>query len=157
TTFGNGSTTPQTYLDWRRLQESFEGLTAVGSASFRLRTEGGEPADARGQRVTWEFFPVLRAAPLLGRAFTPEDEVEGRHRVLILRYGFWQRRFGGSPEALGRRIDLNEEPWEIVGVMPAGFAYPVGSTRSSEIYVPIAFRDEDRKRADNRNFNYTAL
>src|SRR5207247_8126671 len=55
-TFGGGSTTPQMYLDWRRLQESFEGLAAVAGSSFRLRNESGEAADARVQRVTWEFF-----------------------------------------------------------------------------------------------------
>ena len=67
-TFGGGTTTPQMYLDWRKLQESFDGLAAVGGHSFRLRTEGGEPADARAQRVTWEFFPALRVTPILGRS-----------------------------------------------------------------------------------------
>jgi putative ABC transport system permease protein len=83
-TFGGGTTTSQMYLDWRRLQESFEGLAVVGGASFRLRNETGEPATARGQRVSWEFFPALRVAPILGRSFTADDEVEGRHRVAIL-------------------------------------------------------------------------
>src|SRR5688572_20949444 len=57
-TFGSGLTTPQMYLDWRRMQESFEGLAAIGGWSFRLRNEAGEPMDARGQIVTWEFFPA---------------------------------------------------------------------------------------------------
>src|SRR5262245_21565271 len=52
-TFGSGQTTPPTYLDWRQMQESFEGLAAVGGYSFRLRNESGEPADARAQRVSW--------------------------------------------------------------------------------------------------------
>jgi len=63
TTFGLGNITPQTYLDWRQLQEPFQQLAAVGGTQFRLKTEGSEPADARGQRVTAEFFPVLRVAP----------------------------------------------------------------------------------------------
>ena len=62
TTFGGGSTTPQTYLDWRRMQESFDGLAYVSNFAFRLKNESGEPADARGYRVTWEFFPMLRVA-----------------------------------------------------------------------------------------------
>src|SRR5438067_9480101 len=74
-TFGGGSTTTQTYLDWRRMQESFEGLAMVGGTSFRLRNETGEPADGRAQRATWELFPVLRVSPMLGRAFTPGDEI----------------------------------------------------------------------------------
>src|SRR5687768_14211195 len=98
TTFGGTSVTSQTYLDWRELQQSFQGIAATGNASFRLKTDAGEPADARGQRVTAEFFPVLRVSPILGRAFTADDEVEGRHRVTILTYGFWQRRFGGAAD-----------------------------------------------------------
>ena len=145
------------YLDWRREQKSFEGLAAVAGGSFRLKNEGGEPADARAQRVTWEFFPALRVAPMLGRAFTADDEIYGRHRVAILSHGFWQRRFGGSPDAIGRTIDLNEEPWEIAGVLPRGFAYPVGSDRPAEIYAPLAFRDEDRTRGDNHNYNYAVI
>src|SRR4051812_44687687 len=98
-TFGEGNITPQTYLDWREMQQPFQGLAAIGGTQFRLKTEGGEPADARAQRVTAEFFPVLRVAPMLGRVFNRSDEVEGRHRVTILTYGFWQRRFGGAPDA----------------------------------------------------------
>ena len=165
TTFGGGSTTSQMYLDWRRMQESFEGLTAVGSGSFRLRNESGEPADARAQRVTWEFFPTLRVSPLLGRAFTPDDEIEGRHRVVILGHGFWQRRFGGSPDAVGRTIDLNEEPWEVVGVMPPrfdsampqSFTYRVAGDQPPELYVPLTFRSEDRTRGNSHNYNFLAL
>ena len=85
------------------MQQPFQALTAISGASFRLKTEGGEPADARGQKVTREFFPVLRVAPMLGRAFNADDEVEGRHHVTILSYGFWQRRFGGAADASARR------------------------------------------------------
>src|SRR5918995_1779101 len=96
TTFGGGSTTAQTFLDWRRMQESFEAIAGVGNTTFRMQNERGEPADARGQRVTHEFFQVVREAPLLGRPFTADDEIDGRQRVAILSHGFWQRRFGGS-------------------------------------------------------------
>jgi putative ABC transport system permease protein len=156
-TFGGGSTTPQMYLDWRRLQESFEGLAAVGGGGFRLHTESGEPADARAQRVSWEFFPTLRVAPLLGRSFTADDEIEGRHRVVILSYGFWQRRYGGDPSAVGRTIELSDEPWQIVGVMPQGFAYPLVSDRPTEMYVPMMFREDDRVRKGSRNYNWTVI
>ena len=156
-TFGGGTTTAQTYLDWRRLHQSFDGLAAVGSTSYRLRTETGEPADARAQRVTWEFFPALRVSPILGRAFTADDEIEGRNRVAILSYGFWQRRFGGALDVVGKTIDLNEERWEIAGVMPRSFSYPVSSDRPSEIYTPVSFRPEERTRGDSRTYNWTVL
>src|SRR6185436_7313531 len=113
---------------------------------FRMRNEQGEPADARGLRVSTEFFTVMRAAPLLGRGFSREDEIDGRHRVAILSHGFWQRRYGGAADVVGKTIDLNEESWEIVGVMPSGFAYPVASERPTEIYAPIAFKAQDKTR-----------
>ncbi len=53
--------------------------------------------------------------------------------MVILGHGFWQRRFGSASDVVGRAIELNEEPWEIVGVMPRGFAYPVGSTEPPEL------------------------
>jgi len=157
TTFGLGNITPQTYLDWRRLQQPFQQIAAVGSTTFRLKTEGGEPADARAQKVTSEFFPVLRVAPLLGRPFNPNDEVEGQHRVAILTYGFWHRRFGGSPDAIGQTIELSEIAYEIVGVMPQSFSYPVGSDRPSDMLVPMLFTKDDRVKGGSHNYNYTVI
>jgi putative ABC transport system permease protein len=157
TTFGQGNTTPQTYLDWRGMQQPFQQVAAVGSTSLRLKTEGGEPADARAQRVTPEFFTVLRVAPMLGRPFNSNDEVEGQHRVAILTYGFWQRRYGGSPDAIGKTIDLSENSYEIVGVMPASFSYPVGSDRPSELLVPLFFNKDDRTKGGSHNYNYTVI
>ena len=89
---------------------------------------------------------MLRVKPLLGRTFTVDDEVEGRHRVVLLSYGFWQRRFGGSPDALGKTIELSDQSWEIVGVMPRDFAYPVAAEKPTELYVPMMFRAEDKVR-----------
>jgi putative ABC transport system permease protein len=153
TTFGAGATTPQTYLDWRRMQDSFDGLAHVSNTIFRLKNESGEPGEARGLRSTWEFLPMLRVKPLLGRTFTVDDEVEGRHRVVLLSYGFWQRRFGGSPDALGKTIELSDQSWEIVGVMPRDFAYPVAAEKPTELYVPMMFRAEDKVRGGSRSFN----
>jgi putative ABC transport system permease protein len=156
-TFGLGYITPQTYLDWRPLQQPFQQIAAVGGTQFRLKTAGGEPADARAQKVTPEFFSVLRVAPMLGRTFNASDEVDGQHHVAILGYGFWQRRFGGSPEALGRTIDLSETSYEIVGVMPASFSYPVGSDRPSDLLVPMTFPKDDRVKGGSHNYNYTII
>ena len=157
TTFGSGSTTMQTFADWRARQQSFESLAAVGNTTMRMRNEGGEPADARGQRLTSEFFKVLGVFPTLGRAFTADDERFGQHKVVILSDGFWRRRYGASPDVVGKTVELNDETWEIVGVMPRGFSYPVASDKPSEIYVPIAVKDEDKVRGGSRNFSFVAL
>jgi putative ABC transport system permease protein len=157
TTFGGGTTTTQMFLDWRAKQQSFEAITAIQSSLFQLKNDAGEPADARGQLMTHEFFQVFRVAPLLGRAFTKDDEAVGRHRVAILSYGYWQRRFGGAQDVVGKTIQLNEQSWEIVGVMPRGFEYPVAAERPTEIYGPAPFGKEASVRGGSRNYNYTAV
>src|SRR5262245_14761696 len=139
-TFGGGQTTPQSYLDWRRMQESFEAIAGVGSYGvLRMRGDTGEPAEGRGLRITHEFFQVFRVTPMLGRAFTADDEIDGRHRVALLSYGYWQRRFGGAADVVGKKLEVNDQTFEIVGVMPRGFAYPVAAEFPTEVYWPIAF------------------
>ena len=157
-TFGGGQTTPQTYLDWRRLQESFEGIAGVGGGGvLALRGDTGEPVESQGLRVTHEFFQVFRVQPILGRSFTADDEIDGRHRVAILSHGFWQRRYAGSPDVIGKRIEFNDQSFEVVGVMPRGFSYPVASEKPTEIYWPIAFTNDDKVRGGNRNYNWYAI
>jgi predicted permease len=157
TMFRDGTITPQTYLDWRQQQQSFGGLTATGTATFRLRSETGEPAEARALRVTHEFFTTFRVTPHLGRMLMPDDEVEGRHRRAVASYAFWHQRFGGAADVVGKTIDLNEEPWEIVGVTPPGFSYPVGAPRPTALYVPAVFVAADRIRGNSRNYNWTII
>jgi predicted permease len=156
-TLGGGLTGAPTFLDWRRLQTPFEHLAATGHVSFRTRTSTGEPVEASALSVTWEFFPVLRIAPVLGRAFVADDEVVGRHRVVILSHAYWQQQFGGAPDVVGRMLELNEEQWQIVGVAPAGFTYPIGATRPTDVYVPLAFSDAERSRNSGRAYLYGAI
>ena len=157
TTFGLGEITSQTYLDWRRLQRPFQMIAAVGGTELRLRNDNGEPASARAEQVTHEFFPVLRVAPQLGRAFDSRDEEEGRDRVAILTYGFWRQRFGGSPDAIGRTIELSDRTYEVVGVMPRSFSYPVGSDRPVDLLVPRSFSQEDRTKSGGHNYDLTVI
>jgi putative ABC transport system permease protein len=158
TTFGGGATTPQTFLDWRRLQESFETMAGVGSSgALRMKNDAGEPIDTRGLRVTHEFFRVFRVSPILGRQFSIDDEIDGRHRVAIISHAYWQRQFGGALDVVGKRLEINEQTFEVVGVMPAWFAYPVSSDRPTEIYWPIAFTAEDKVRGGSRNYNWQAV
>jgi len=155
--FGEGTTTPQTYLDWRAQQQSFETLAAVTATSVGLRDAEGHPQPVRAIRATADFFRVLRVAPMLGRAFTTAEETVGRHRVAILSYGLWQRRFGGSRDVIGRTIALDDESFEVVGVMPLGCAYPVASATPTDLYVPLSFPDQVRVRGGVHNNWYTAI
>ncbi len=126
-----GNASPQTFFDWRQMQTAFDGLAGIEDQDLRMRNEFNEPATARGLRVSAEFFAVLRVAPLLGRPFRASDEVVGQHRVAIVSYAFWQRQFGGAPDVVGRTIKFNDELWQIVGVMPRHFTYPLGGIRQT--------------------------
>jgi putative ABC transport system permease protein len=157
TMFTGPTVTPQTYFDWRQQQQSFDGLAAIANTTMRLKSETGEPADARGLRVTHEFFSALRVRPQFGRVFSAEDEIEGAPRRVVLGYGFWQQRLGGARDVVGKTIELNEEPWEIIGVAPPGFSYPPGAVRSTALYVPAVFAAADRVRGNSRNYNWTIV
>jgi putative ABC transport system permease protein len=153
TTFGNGASTTQTYLDWRKAQQSFDAVALVGRTSVSLTTASGEPEIVPAQQVTWEFFPVLRASPALGRLFSESDEIPAQSRVAILSHGMWLRRFGGDPGVVGKTFDVNRETWQIVGVMPRDFSYPPAADKPTELYIPQPFRDVDRVRGGSHNYN----
>ena len=156
-TLGGGLTTAPAFFDWRRLQTPFEHLAAAASVSFRARSTAGEPVDLLAQAVTWEFFPVMRVAPALGLAFGPDDEVHGRHRVVVLGHAYWQQRFGGARDVVGRTLALNDEAWQIVGVAPAGFSYPIGGTRPTDLYVPLSLSEAERSRDAGHAYFYAAI
>jgi predicted permease len=104
-----------------------------------------------GALVTGGFFEVLGVEPLLGRAFTRADDKTGAEDVLVISHGLWQRRYGGSPDAIGRRVTLSERPFTIAGVMPPDVDYPAGTevwrtTRSVPIVEP--FGDAAQREVD---------
>ena len=135
-------------MDWAAQQQVFESIAAIAGGAFTLREPGAEPEDLRSQRVTAGFFDVLRVRPAIGRAFTAENEVDGRHRVAVLSDALWRRRFGGDPAIVGRTIPLEGGSYEVVGVMPPDFAYPVGAVRPTDLWVPVR---RPAERADPRS------
>jgi putative ABC transport system permease protein len=149
---------PQNFLDWHAQQRVFTGLAAIGYASLSLKAEPGqEPETLTAQAVTADFFPVLGAAPLIGRTFTADHEVDGRARVAVISYGLWQRRFGGSPDVIGRSLKGQLADFEILGVMPPSFAYPVGAIDPTDVWLPNVFRPEDRVRGDDFSYRLQVI
>src|SRR5262245_2056448 len=110
------------WLDWQRMNKSFDTLAAWNTVSETF-TGGGEPELVAGQTVSFEFFPALKIAPSLGRAFTAEEDQPGAAPVVILSDRFWKRRFDGDPSIIGKKIELDSIPREVVGVMPPGFYF----------------------------------
>jgi putative ABC transport system permease protein len=121
------------FEDWRRASQSFERMSAYFGASVTL-TGSGDPAQIRGARVTPEFFETMGVVPLQGRPFSDANGRAGGERVVILAHGLWIRRFGADASIIGRRIVLNGVPYEVLGVMPAGFKHPA----DAELWMPLA-------------------
>ena len=130
--FPQFSLSPGNYLDFRDHNHTFSGITAFTGGGMNL-TGGGEPERLRGTRVTGDFFEILGRKTLHGREFTAEEMQFGAPHAVILSYGFWQGCFAGNTNALGQTLKMNDEPYTVVGVMPADFDFP-GRT---DIWTPL--------------------
>jgi len=109
-----------TFLDWRARSHRFEDMALIRSWMPTLMANG-EPERISGMRVSSNFFRMLGVTPAIGRDFTAAEDAPDRWRSVILSDGLWRRRFGGDPSAIGRVITMNDQPFTIVGVMPASF------------------------------------
>ena len=113
---------PANWLDWQRESRTFRQFAAWQSRSFTL-TGAGDPRRVSAQLVSSEFFPLLGVAPSLGRTISAEDDRPNGPRVAVLSYRIWQDQLGGDRRAIGRTVQIDDHPYEIVGVMPAGFRF----------------------------------
>jgi predicted permease len=110
-----------------------------------------EPEQVDAMYVTHQIMPMLGVQPSLGRAFSAEDDAPGTPETVILGHGYWQRRFGGSPDALGRTLTVDSRPREIIGVMPEGLEF---LRWDPELYLPFQF---DPDEVFMGNFSYQAI
>ena len=131
------------YVDYRDLSTTFAGMAAFNTRGWTL-TGTGDPQRIPGCYATANLFDVLGVRPLYGRTFTREEDLGGATNVAIVSYGFWQRYFGGRPDALGQSVVLNGGRKTIVGIMPKAFAFPEGDT---ELWVPASAPDYRAQRS----------
>ncbi len=120
------------YLDWKNQSRSFDEMAALTGTRYNLAGEG-EPEVVRGAQATANLFAVLGMTTAAGRPFTAEEERAGAGRVAVLGHGFWQRRFGGDRQVVGRTIVLSGVPHAIVGVAPAGFRL----NQEMDVWAPL--------------------
>jgi putative ABC transport system permease protein len=114
------STSYQNWLDWRDQSHSFESVEATRPSTIAL-TGTGEPERLTSQNMTAGIFPLLGVKAILGRTFLPDEDRSGGNPVVLISYGLWQRRFAGSQEIIGKNIDLDSQPYTVIGVLPSGF------------------------------------
>lgn len=114
---------PANLIAWRERNDVFTELAGLTAMSGTLIGDG-EPERIGVVMATAEFWPVIGTVPEIGRTFTPEEDLPSAgRRAALLSHGFWQRRFGGSPDVLGRVLTLNDERVEVVGVLPEDFRF----------------------------------
>jgi putative ABC transport system permease protein len=135
------------FVDWRRRNQVFESMSLFRGWSVNLTgTDKPENLDARG--VTSDYFKVMRATPVLGRDFTPEDDQPGAAAVTIISYGFWQQRFAGDPNIVGKQILLEDQPHTIIGVAPSDFTHH-GPPPLWVLLGPLNWKERDVRIAGN--------
>jgi predicted permease len=134
--FATGSISFPNFRDWHKNNRAFAAMGVYRPYSYNL-TGLGEAEQLRAMFISSDFFSVLGVNPALGRSFVPGEDEIGAAPIAIISGGFWERKFGSSPDALGKSLILDGKSFTIVGVLPSSFALSVGGFRSSEVYVPL--------------------
>ncbi len=127
------------FLDWRAQAQSFEEIVAINHRSFTY--SGGDlPEQWFGVMATRGFLEMLRVQPARGRDFTDSEFQKGSDHVILISDGLWRRAFGADASAIGRSVQLNGDPYEVIGIMPPGFEFG-GPTRN--LWMPFTFTPDE--------------
>ena len=118
----------ENYKDFRDQSTSYETVAAVQPLSYTL-TGSGDPERVTGMPITASLLPMLGIQPVAGRLIQPDDDRVGGAPVVMISYALWQRRFAGSHDALGKTLTLDNNPYTLIGVLPARIS-DRGSLRS---------------------------
>ena len=132
-----GSSSHVNYLDWKRLSKTIPEM-ALYSGGNAVISNQGEADIVRIGSVTPDFFRVFRAAPIVGREFTAEENRSNGPRAVVVSYGFWQERLGGRGDVLSQTVEISGVAWPIVGVAPRGFDFP----NRARLWLPVRNNDE---------------
>jgi len=120
------------YEDYRDQSRSWKELGVWGRTQ-RTITGGDDPERLDVAYFSWQVFPVLGIEPALGRVFGADEDVDGSDDVVVLSHGLWERRFGSDRSIVGGTVELDGRPIRVLGVMPAGFAFP---DRDIQAWIP---------------------
>ena len=138
------------YEDWLRQSRSFESLAVRARADMSL-TGDGDAAHITAALTSASFFAVLRTQAQLGRVYTDAECQPGRDGVVVLSYGFWQRQFASDPAVLGRKMELDQREYAIIGVTPKTMQYP----SAADVYRPFA--PSSKQLSDRSTHDYLVI
>ena len=140
------------FSSWHDDAGSFEGMAMYRFRQFAL-SGTGQVRRVEAGAVGAGFFEIVRARPVLGRVFRPEEDSPGRKYVAIVSDRFWRIELGGAPDVIGRTLRLSDEPYTIVGVMPPNASTASWAAMSCELWVPMGLTDEQRAPSSRGNHN----
>jgi predicted permease len=134
--FETGSISFLNFRDWRDNNRTFSSMAVLRSYGFSL-TGRGPAEQVQAKLVSSDFFSLLGVQPVIGRTFAAGEDEFGAPPIVMISAGLWTRKFGSSPEALGKSLTLNGKDYTIVGVFPANFDLFLRNTALADVYVPI--------------------
>ncbi len=120
------------YKDFRDQSSSYETVAAIQPINYTL-TGSTEPERVDGMMISASLLPMLGIQPAVGRTISQDDDRVGGAPVALISYALWQRRFSGSPDVLGKSLTLDNNPYTVIGVLPAGFQI----LKSADVYLPL--------------------
>jgi len=156
---GNGlaGVTGPDIRNYMRETRSFDGLGGFRPNAYEL-SGMGEPAQINATRMSGGVFTALRVQPLMGRYYT-EQEDDQKQPVAVISYSMWKERLHGNPRVLGTKLLLDRKPYEIIGVMPRSFEFPLvgGHLNQSELWVPLSLAPEEIGPTASASWNYDMI
>jgi putative ABC transport system permease protein len=126
------------YMDWQKQNRTFQSMSMYTFPRGANASGAGEAESAAVVSTQSDFFSTLGVQPIVGRGFAQGEDVKGRNDVAVISYGFWQRHFGGRKNALGSQLELNDQPYTVVGIMPRWFNFPP----ETDIWTPQDMTDK---------------
>jgi putative ABC transport system permease protein len=146
----SGASAPD-FRAWRERNHVFTGMVAGAPGTYNVAVQNQEPARVNGAGISPEMFSLLGVKAFLGRTFVPDDETWGKHKVVLLSYGFWQDKFGSDRNVLNHTVHVNGEEYTIVGVMPRGMPF-FDDLPPANLFVPLAFAPGDSMNTRNNHY-----
>ncbi len=138
---------------YERESQDFQRLGAYQPNTYEL-SGIGDPVQIAATRVTADIFPILSVSPFLGRTFTTREDTHSE-QVTVISFDMWRNRFHGEPNILGQKILLDRRPYQIIGVMPRNFEFPLvpGQLYRSELWVPMSLTPTEQANISSWNFS----
>ena len=125
------------YVDFRDRTQVFDSIAVYTNQAVSTLLDGNEAAHVQGESVSANLFTLLGIQPMLGRTFLPNEDDPGNY-VVILSNDLWQRRFGADRSIIGKNVTLDGKSFQVIGVMPPRFAYPLRFSSPPELWIPMS-------------------